>query len=132
MGQLESLVTDMAVIFYCIVVTETWCSKDTILWQFAIDGYYMFSSAMSVKSGGGVAVYVRDSLQAVVLDVHLEGVDSLLVCISESGEICARSWPSIMLPMIVCLPYGRLWRGFCNPSLIVSFYFWPWHWLEFL
>ena len=64
--------------------------NDTFLGKFAINGYNLYCDSRNSKSGGGVAVYVCDSLDVRVTDVRLEGCESLLLQIGESGrELCS-------------------------------------------
>ena len=90
LGQLEILLEELSVKFKCIIISETWFSDDTFLGKFAINGYNLYCDSRNSKSGGGVAVYVCDSLDVRVTDVRLEGCESLLLQIGESGrELCS-------------------------------------------
>ena len=83
LGQLEILLEELSVKFKCIIISETWFSDDTFLGKFAINGYILYCDSRNSKSGGGVAVYVCDSLDVRVTDVRLEGCESLLLQIVE-------------------------------------------------
>ena len=114
MSQFELLISKIDLEFSCIVISETWFNRDSLLGTFAIEGYNLFSASRISGNGGGVAVYVNDMFEAREETVRLEGSESLLLRVGEAGrDVCTllavyRS-PSDALPTFLrdlseCLP----------------------------
>ena len=63
MPLLEFLLTELDIHFSCIVISETWFSSNTLLNQYKIAGYNLYCSSRPDGGGGGICVYVTDSLE---------------------------------------------------------------------
>lgn len=71
---LEFLLAELDINFSCIVISENWFSSNTSLNKYDTDGYNL-----SCNGGGGICVYVMNSLEAEVTDLRLVGAESVLI-----------------------------------------------------
>lgn len=90
MGQLELFLADINVHFSCIIVSETWFDINTFTPNYFINGYKLLCNSRYDRSGGGVAIYIKDQFETEVMDISLSGSEALLVRIGESGrDVCS-------------------------------------------
>ncbi|KAJ7414527.1 hypothetical protein BTVI_40948 [Pitangus sulphuratus] len=61
-----------------VAITETWWD-DSHDWSAAMDGYKLFRKDRQGRRGGGVALYVRDSLGSAELEVSNNKVECLWI-----------------------------------------------------
>ena len=114
MSQFELLLSEIDLEFSCIVISETWFNRDSLLGTFAIEGYNLFSASRISGNGGGVAVYVNDMFEAREETVRLEGSESLLLRVGEAGrDVCtllavyrspSGALPTFLRDLSECLP----------------------------
>ncbi|KAJ7424185.1 hypothetical protein BTVI_07574 [Pitangus sulphuratus] len=69
-----------------VVVTETWWD-DSHDWSTAMDGYKLFRRDRQGRRGGRVALYVRESLDSVELEVSNNKVECLWIKIRGKADI---------------------------------------------
>lgn len=73
--QLEHLLTDSNLDYLCL--TETWLTPTTPLALFKVPGYNMYRRDRSKGKGGGVLIYVKESIQSKQIDID----DNILECV---------------------------------------------------
>ncbi|KAJ7400797.1 mitochondrial fission process protein 1 [Pitangus sulphuratus] len=66
-------------------IIETWWD-DSHDWSAAMDGYKLFRRDRRGKRGGGVALYVRDSLDSVELEISNDKVECLWIIIKGNAN----------------------------------------------
>ena len=124
MGQLEVLLDEIDIQFHCIVITETWFDNHTFIGKFSLSDYNVFHNSRSDKNGGGVAVYVCDRLDVRETAVRLEGCESLLLQLGESGRglcsvLAVYRAPSGSLPAFLS-DLSRVLSGLPSSSFVVG------------
>ncbi|KAJ7425696.1 mitochondrial fission process protein 1 [Pitangus sulphuratus] len=72
--ELEAIVQQES--YEVVAITETWWD-DSHDWSAAMDGYELFRKDRQGRRGGGVALYVRESLDSVELEVTNDKVECL-------------------------------------------------------
>ncbi|KAJ7414448.1 mitochondrial fission process protein 1 [Willisornis vidua] len=72
--ELEAIVQQQS--FDVVVITEMWWG-DSQDWSAAISGYKLFRKDRQSRRGGGVALYVRESLDSIELEVSSDKVECL-------------------------------------------------------
>ena len=100
MPLLEFLLAELDIHFSCIVISKTWFSSNTFLNQYKIAGYNLYCSSRPDGVGGGICVYVTDSLEVEVTDVRLAGAEYVLVhtfCGGALGLLYASDIPDAFL-----------------------------------
>lgn len=80
-------------LFSIIAISETWLNDEKGL-DFEIDGYELNYKNRVNRSGGGVAIYVHNSLKYKVVEGMTAAVDDLLECITI--EICMEKSKNIV------------------------------------
>ena len=56
---------------YIIGITETWTRPDTGHAEFTLPGYRMFRKDRKLRRGGGVIMYISESIQACEIQLNL-------------------------------------------------------------
>ena len=99
-----------------IVLTETWFTKDN-LYLCSIPGYRSFHCCRSIKIGGGVSIFIRDSIDCSELDINVN--NDTIECIGV--KISIKNQVTNVLG--VYRPPGNDISGFinCLENLIESF-----------
>ncbi|CAH1242791.1 Hypp6972 [Branchiostoma lanceolatum] len=83
-------------------VTESWFTPDMSETHLAVDGYNLFSRCRTHRRGGGVALYVKDSIPAKV--VQDTSVPPELECLWISAR--PRRLPRGLSELIICTVYN--------------------------
>ena len=69
-------------------VTETWLTATASTAQYSMGGYNSFYNLRAIKTGGGVMVFVRDSLQATQITSDVTNNDAFNLCAITIGNRC--------------------------------------------
>eukprot|EP00732_Lithocolla_globosa_P001513 Lithocolla_globosa_v1_NODE_768_length_3315_cov_5.115644.p1 type:complete len:429 gc:universal NODE_768_length_3315_cov_5.115644:2568-1282(-) len=71
-------ILSLPVRFTMYAVSELWCNKlDDFSHLDTLDGYTLIPKKRTRKGGGGVAFYLQNDINYDILDIEIEGVDSL-------------------------------------------------------
>ena len=65
-----------------ITITETWFKSSTDLSIFKLNGYDTYHLDRGNKNGGGVAIYIQDTLRHSIVNHLTYAIDDLLECLS--------------------------------------------------
>ena len=57
---------------HVIGITESWANKDIVHAELALTGYVMFTKDRRERRGGGVIVYIKESIQAYEITLNME------------------------------------------------------------
>ena len=81
-GMLEEYLIDLHHKFDIITITETWFKSSTDLSYFQLDGYDMYHLDRGNKNGGGVAIYMQNTLRHSIINHMTYAIDDVLECLS--------------------------------------------------
>lgn len=85
MEQLEHLLLDSNLDYLCL--TETWLTSTTPSSVFTIPGYNVYRWDGGKGKGGGVLIYVRDSIDSHQIDIPVQILDCVGVIITLSAQM---------------------------------------------
>ena len=78
----------MVEVLHIIGITESWTNKDIIDAELRLTGYIMFRRDRISKRGGGVILYVNESIQAYEIKLEREAdYDEAVWCKIVSGNL---------------------------------------------
>ena len=94
-------------------VSETWFKHDTPNEQVSVEGFSLFSKERSNRPGGGVALYVNDSLQAVGYETFIP---------QQLEVVWVKLRPPLLPRSITCLYYCAIYSPPNDPNadLLIS------------
>ena len=82
LGMLEEYLIDLHHKFDIIAITETWFKSNTDLSFFQLDGYDMYHLDRGNKNGGGVAIYIQNTLRHSIINHMTYAIDDVLEFLS--------------------------------------------------
>ena len=77
---LEEYLIDLHHKFDIITITETWFNSYTDLSFYQLDGYDMYHLDRGNKNGGGVALYIQNTLKHSIINHMTYAIDDVLEC----------------------------------------------------
>ena len=80
-GMFEEYLLDLHNKFDIITITEAWFESSTDLSLFQLDGYDMYHLDRGNKKGGGVAIYIQDTLRHSIINHMTHTIDDVLECL---------------------------------------------------
>lgn len=105
--QLEHLLTDSNIDYLCL--TETWLTLNTPTSVFTVPGYNVYRRDRSKGKGGGVLIYMKDSIQSQQITIPENNLECVGVKISPDVFHCLCSLSS------PCGLKWLLWLFKCHP-----------------
>ena len=84
-GMLEEYLLDLHHKFDIITLTETWLKSSSNLSFFKLDEYDMYHLDGGNKNGGGVAIYIQNTLEHCFINHITYAIDDFLEYISVEG-----------------------------------------------
>lgn len=85
MEQLEHLFLDSNLDYLCL--TETWLTSTTPSSVFTIPGYNVYRRDRGKGKGGGVLIYVRESINSHQIDIPVQTLECVGVTITLSAQM---------------------------------------------
>ena len=79
---LENYISSLTYQFDVIALCETWLKADTNLALYQLNDYYMYRLDRVCRKGGGVAIYVKNTLKHRLFNQMTYAVNDLLECLS--------------------------------------------------
>ncbi|KAJ8031441.1 hypothetical protein HOLleu_24631 [Holothuria leucospilota] len=101
-SSLETYLNELNLKFDIIAISETWLNLDSNTALYELDGYDMFHVDRSNRRGGGVAVYVKNSLAYKVIDKMCTEINDVLEFVSI--EICVKNKKNVIVSCLYRQP----------------------------
>ena len=94
--------------FDVIAVSETWLKDNYTNSSYSIDGYSSFQCSRLNKTGGGVALYINETLQPNYLPNKSKCIDNCaeIVTVEVGSALCSPvpMFPGTYIPRYLCSP----------------------------
>jgi len=68
--------------FDVIAITETWMDQPSSVQENTIRGYNTFNAFRTYKRGGGVAVYIKNNYESLLVKHKTVAIDGILECVT--------------------------------------------------
>ena len=95
-GMLEEYLLDLHHKFDNITIMETWSKSSTDLSFFQPDRYDMYHLDRGNKNGGGVAIYIQNTLKHSIINHMTYAIDDVLECLSVEVLLQKKIYCNIM------------------------------------